>query len=76
MLHVKLWKRYIFYIIGIQLVVFMLFAINNYYLTNEEIIEEHLLDDPCHKASLGKKENRIAATNYVTGNDIGLKEFL
>ena len=75
MAHVKLWKRYIFYIISIQLLVFMMFSFNKYYLKNEEIVEEHLIDRRSHIASIGKKGNKMTNVDIVPGKYIGFIDF-
>ena len=38
MVHVKKWKRYIFYIIGVQLFAFSLLSLKQYYFINEEVV--------------------------------------
>ena len=77
MVHVKKWKRYIFYIIGVQLFVFSLLSLKQYYFINEEVVEEKLSDSPPHIASPGQKGTKITRVNFNAGKIVSsMKNFV
>ena len=67
MVHVKKWKRYIFYIIDVQLFVFSLLSMKQYYFVNEEPVEEKLSDSPPHIAIIDQKGTKNTRVNFVSG---------
>ena len=77
MVHVKKWKRYIFYIIGVQLFVFSLLSLKQYYFINEEVVEERLIDSPPHVASPGQKGTKNTRANFNAGKIVSsMKNFI
>ena len=76
MVHVKKWKRYTFYIIGVQLFVFCLLSMKQYYFVNEEVVEEKLSDSPPHIASVGQKGTKNTRVNFNAGRIVSIMKSL
>ena len=76
MVHVKKWKRYTFYIIGVQLFVFCLLSMKQYYFVYEEVVEEKLPDSPPHIASVGQKGTKNTRVNFNAGRIVSIMKSL
>ena len=68
----KAWKRYTFYIIGVQLFVFSLLSMKQHYFVNEEVVEEKLSDSPPHIASVGQKGTKNTRVNFNAGKIVSI----
>ena len=60
----RTWKRYILYIIGVQLLVFCALCFNNHYSTNKVKLREKLSDSSFY----------IRRTKFYAGKDIIISE--
>ena len=72
MVYMKAWKRYIFYIISIQLFVFSLLSMKQYLCVNEDFVEEKLSYSPPHIASVGQKGTKNIRVNSAAGKIIAI----